>query len=122
MKNKNIKDVLMKKRVAEDILLIAEFIALILAILTNNDIFYYAVWLFVLLYMTAKCFRLIDEKTDAEIRAIEAESNLYFVKWILNETGEMIKNHEYSRDEINDFLDQFINNSELEKGEKQTQR
>lgn len=122
MKNKNIKDVLIKTRVIEDILLIAEFIALILAILTNNDIFYYAVWLFVLLYMTAKCFRLIDEKTDAEIRAIEAESNLYFVKWILNETGEMIKNHEYSRDEINDFLDQFINNSELEKGEKQTQR
>lgn len=122
MKNKNIKDVLMKSRVIEDILLIAEFIALILAIWTNNDIFYYAVWLFVLLYMTAKCLRLIDEKTDAEIRAIEAESNLYFVKWILNETGEMIKNYEYSRDEINDFLDQFINNSELEKGEKQTQR
>lgn len=122
MKNKNIKDVLMKTRVIEDILLIAEFISLILAILTNNDIFYYAVWLFVLLYMTAKCFRLIDEKTDAEIRAIEAESNLYFVKWGLNETREMIKNYEWSRDEINDFLDQFINNSELEKGEKQTQR
>ena len=119
MKNKNIKDVLMKNRVIEDILLIAEFIALILAIWTNNDIFYYAVWLFVLLYMTAKCFRLTDEKTDAEIRAIEAESNLYFVKWTLNETSEMIKNYECSRDEINDFLDQF---TELEKGEKQTQR
>lgn len=115
MKNKNIKDVLMKYRVIEDILLIGEFIALILAIWTKNDIFNYLVWLFVLLYMTAKCFRLIDEKTDAEIRAIEAE-------WTLNETREMIKNHEYSRDEINDFLDQFINNSELEKGEKQTQR
>lgn len=121
MKNKNIKDVLMKTRVTEDILLIAEFIALILAILTNNDIFYYAVWLFAFLYMTAKCLRLIDEKTDANTRAIEAEYKFNVAKWTLNETREMIKNHECSRDEINDYLDQFINNSELEKGEKQTQ-
>ena len=122
MKNKNIKDVLMKTGVIEDILLIAEFIALILAILTDYDIFYYAVWLFAFLYMTAKSLRLIDEKTDANIRAIEVEYKLNVAKWTLNETREMIKNHECSRDEINDFLDQFINNSELEKGEKQTQR
>lgn len=116
MKNKNIKDVLMKKGVIEDILLIAEFIAFILAIWTKNDIFYAAVWLFALLYMTAKCFRFVDEKKDANIRAIEAEYKFNEVKWILNETREMIKNHD-SRDEINDFLDLFINNSELEKGE-----
>lgn len=122
MKNKNIKDVLMKYRVIEDILLIGEFIALILAIWTKNDIFNYFVWLFVLLYMTAKCLRLVDEETDANIRAIEAEYKFNVAKWILNETREMIKNHECSRDEINDFLDQFINNSELEIGEKQTQR
>ena len=74
-------------------------------------------WLFVWLYLTAKCFRLIDEKTDAEFRAIEAEYKFNVAKWILNETREMIKNHEYSRDEINDFLDQFINESEeIEKG------
>jgi hypothetical protein len=72
--------------------------------------------------MTAKSFRLIDEKSDANIRAIEAEYKFNVAKWILNETREMIKNHECSRDEINDFLDQFINNSESEKGEKQTQR
>lgn len=43
MKNKNIKDVLMKIGVIEDILLIGEFIALILAIWTKNDIFDYLV-------------------------------------------------------------------------------
>lgn len=116
MKNKNIKDVLMKKGVIEDILLIAEFIALILAIWTKNDIFYAAVWLFALLYMATKCIRLVDEKTDANIRAIEAEYKFNEAKWILDETREMIKNHG-SRDEINDFLDLFINNFELEKGE-----
>lgn len=118
MKNKNIKEVLMKYRVIENILLIGEFIALILAIWTKNDNFNYAVWLFAWLYMVAKSFRLIDEKTDAEIRAIEAEYKFNVAKWILNETREMIKKHECSRDEINDFLDQFINNSELEIGEK----
>ena len=39
MKNKNIKDVLMKYRVIEDILLIGEFIALILAIWTKKRYF-----------------------------------------------------------------------------------
>lgn len=112
----------MKKKVIEDILLVGEIIALILAIWTKNEIFYYLVWFFTLLNLTVKSIRFLDEKADADIRAIKAEYKFNEAQYILNETKDMIKNHEYSRDEINDFLDQFINDFELEKGEKQTQR
>lgn len=95
----------------EEVVLISELICLILGFIFGKT-FFALVNLLCIIYLLLTSMRMIDERFEQSMEALEARTKLIKAKWMINEIKDMVEDKS-SRQEVIDFIEQVSEDFEL---------